>query len=292
MLPLTARNLLTGIALLGFAGASMAAQPLTLDVYNPGTQAVFPVSSVLVEAEKDAILIDAQFAKPQAEQLLKKIQQSGKNLTTVYISHGDPDYYFGLKTITDAYPKAKVVASAQTVAHIKESMDGKLAFWGPKLGAGAPDKIVVPETLQGNSLTLEGKELKVIGLDGPQPDRTFVWIPSIKAVVGGVVLSNNIHVWMADTQSAKSHKDWLSTLATIEKLKPVTVVPGHFLPGTVSPVKAAEFTATYIKTFDAETTKAKDSAALINAMVAHYPELADKSSLELSAKVAKGEMKW
>lgn len=130
----------------------------------------------------------------------------------------------------------------------------------------------------------------MIGLDGPQPDRSFVWIPSIKAVVGGVVVAQNIHLWMADTQSAQSHKDWLATLQRIEQLKPRTVIPGHYL-GTPSPQSVA-FTADYIKAFDVETAKAKDAAALIAAMKKRYPTLADESSLELSAKVAKGEMKW
>lgn len=292
MLPLFARRFVASIALLGFAGTSLAAQPLKLDVYNPGAEGIFPVSSVLVTAEKDAILVDAQFSTTQAEQVVEKIRKSGKNLTTIYISHGDPDYYFGLQAITEAYPKVKVVASAETVAHIKETKDGKLAYWGPKLGAGAPSKIIVPEVIQGSSLKLEGQDLQIVGLDGPQPDRTFVWVPSIKAVIGGVVLANNIHVWMADTQSAKSHQDWLATLATIEKLKPATIVPGHFLPGELKSEQAPAFTANYIKTFDAETAKAKDSAALIQAMKTHYPKLGEESSLELSAKVAKGEMKW
>jgi glyoxylase-like metal-dependent hydrolase (beta-lactamase superfamily II) len=95
---------------------------------------------------------------------------------------------------------------------------------------------------------------------------------------------------MADTQSAQSHKDWLTTLQRIEQLKPRTVIPGHYL-GTPSP-KSVAFTADYIKAFDVETAKAKDSAALIAAMKKRYPTLADESSLELSAKVAKGEMKW
>lgn len=289
---LSKRHLLATVALLGLAGSCLAAQPLKLDIYNPGKDAIFPVSSVLVTGEKDAVLVDAQFSSVQAEQIVDTIRKSGKNLTTVYISHGDPDFYFGLQTITTAYPKAKVVASAQTVAHIKETKDAKLAYWGPKLGKGAPSNVIVPDVLAGNELLLEGQKLQVIGLDGPQPDRSFVWIPSIKAVVGGVVLSNNIHVWMADTQSAKSHRDWLATLATIEKLKPSTIVPGHFMTGELNAEQSPAFTAGYIKTFDAETAKAKDSAALVEAMKTHYPKLADESSLVLSAKVAKGEMKW
>lgn len=292
MIHFIARRVFASLILLGGAGAALAAEPLRVEVYNPGPEAIFPVSSVIVTGEKEAVLVDAQFARPQAEELVKRIHQSGKTLTAIYISHGDPDYYFGLQTITEAFPKAKVLATAQTVAHIKQTKDSKLAYWGPQMGDGAPGKLIVPQVLEGNRLELEGRQLQIIGLDGPQPERTFVWIPSTKTVLGGVVLSNNIHVWMADTQSAKSHADWLATLAHIEKLQPVTVIPGHFLPGERKSIDAARFTADYIKTFDAETAKAKDSNALVAAMKAHYPALGDESSLELSAKVAKGEMKW
>lgn len=39
------------------------AKPLTLDIYNPGSDAIFPVTSVLIAGEKELILVDAQFEK-------------------------------------------------------------------------------------------------------------------------------------------------------------------------------------------------------------------------------------
>lgn len=284
------RLLLTSASMI-FAANTWAAD-LALEVYNPGATAVFPVTSVLVSGEKEVVLVDAQFGKSQAEQVVQKIRASGKQLTAIYISHGDPDYYFGLETLTAAFPEAKVLASAPTVEHIKQTVDGKLQYWGPILKADAPAKAVVPQVLKGDSLMLEGQRLQVVGLDGPQPDRSFLWIPSIKAVVGGVVVAENIHVWMADTQAPQSHKDWLATLAGIEKLQPRTVIPGHYLGESSRSLAAVTFTAGYIKAFDEETARAKDSAALIAAMKQRYPNLGDDSSLALSAKVAKGEMKW
>lgn len=285
------KRILLATAVFAFAAHASAAT-LSLDVYNPGEKAIFPVTSVLVSGEKDAILVDAQFGREQAAQVVEKIRASGKRLTTIYISHGDPDYYFGLDTLTAAFPEAKVLASQPTVDHIKQTVEGKLAYWGPKMGADAPGKTLVPGVLKGDSLMLEGQKLQVVGLEGAQPDRTFVWIPSIKAVVGGVVVAENIHVWMADTQTAQSHADWLATLQSIESLKPNTVVPGHYLGDSARSLAAVRFTADYIKAFDEETAKAKDSAALVAAMKKRFPNLGDDSSLELSAKVAKGEMKW
>ena len=289
----TLRRFVLSAVVLGFtAHAAAAPRPLTLDVYNPGAAAIFPVSSVLVSGEKDAILVDAQFAKAQAQQVVDKIRASGKHLTTIYISHGDPDYYFGLETLTQAFPDAKVLASGPTVEHINKTKDAKLAFWGPQMGKDVPGKLLVPQVLKGNTLSLEGHELDIVGLGGRQPDRTFVWIPSLKAVVGGVVVAENLHVWMADTQTPQSHKHWLATLKRIDSLQPQVVVPGHYLGENDRSLNAVHFTRDYIKAFDEETLKARNSGELIAAMKKRYPDLGEESSLELSAKVAKGEMKW
>ena len=275
----------------GIVGTAVAAPaaPLQLDVFNPGEAAVFPVASVLVTGKHDAVLIDAQFARGDAEKLVEKIRASGKQLRTIYISHSDPDFYFGLEVIQAAFPKAKIVATAETVAAIRGNKDAKLAYWGPILKDNAPKSLVVPAVLKGKRITLEGQALDV---SGPTPARTYVSIPSIKAVAGGVVLSNNIQVWMADTQSAQSRQDWIKTLDGIAALKPVTVVPGHFKPGSSYTPESIAFTRNYVLTFEAEAARAANSAALIAAMQRHYPALPVDGSLEISAKVATGEMTW
>lgn len=273
-------------------GVAHAATPLTLDVYNPGDKAIFPVTSVIVSGATEAVLIDAQFQRNDAEALVQKIKASGKKLTVVYISHSDPDYYFGLDVLQAAFPDAKIVATAPTVAHIKESMDGKLGYWGPILRDNAPKKLVLPAVLQGERILVDGQALEIKGLKGPSPERSYVWIPSLKTVAGGVVVSSNIHVWVADTQTPTSRQNWQTTLKTIEALKPTAVVPGHYLGEVPKGLAAVQFTAAYLKTFEAQASKAKDSAALIGAMQSEYPTLGEPGSLELSAKVIKGEMKW
>lgn len=268
------------------------AQPLNTEIYNPGEQGIFAVTSVLVSGAQDAILIDAQFSTADAQKLVDMIRASGKRLTTIYISHGDPDFYFGLETLKQAFPDAKVLATPQTIAHIKHTSAGKLSHWSPILGAGAPKQIVMPEPLPGDSLDLEGQKLQIVGLDGPTPDRTFVWIPAIKTVAGGIPVMAGQHVWMADTQTPQSHADWLATLSSIEALQPARVIPGHFAPAAPQDLEAVRFTADYIKAYDEEAAKAKNSGELIAAMKRRYPALGALPSLELSAKVSKGEMKW
>lgn len=263
---------------------------------QPRRKSLFPVSSEIVTGKTGTILIDAQFQRNDAEALVNKIKATGKPLKLVYVSHSDPDYYFGLDTIKAAFPDAKIVATPQTVAAIKANKDDKLAYWGPILKDNAPRTLVVPQPLHGDRLTLDGHELRIVGLDGPSPDRTFVSIPSARAVVGGIPVAANIHVWIADTQTPESRRNWIKTLDRIAALHPSRVVPGHYLanpdgsePYTLASVK---FTRDYLVAFDAEAAKARNSGELITAMKARYPNLADASSLEMSAKVIKGEMQW
>lgn len=277
-----------------FAAVSIAhaAEQLKMEVYNPGEKSIFPVSSEIISGKTEVALIDAQFQRNDAEALVKKIKQSGKKLTTIYISQADPDFYFGLDVITKAFPQAKVIATPQTIEEIKATKEGKMAYWGPILKENAPTQVIVPQELQGKSFTVDGQEISVEGLDGPSPEKTFVWIPSLKAVVGGVAVSGNIHLWVADTQTPESRQNWLTTLEKIKALKPVTVVPGHYLDNAPQTLESVTFTQNYLTTLNAEIPKSKDSAELITAMKKHYPDLKDESSLELSAKVLKNEMKW
>lgn len=278
------------LTLVSLTTLAHAASPLTMEVYNPGEKSVFPVSSEIVSGEKEVVLIDAQFQGNDAGQLIEKIKATGKTLTTVYISHSDPDFYFGLDKIKAAFPQAKIVATPETIAAINASKDGKLAYWGPILKENAPQSVVVPQPLQGNSFMVDGQKIEV---KGPTPDRTYVWIPALKAVVGGVpVAGNNIHLWVADTQTPQSRADWQQTLESIKALKPEVVVPGHFLPGAPQTLESVSFTQNYLTTLEKALPKAKDSAQLIAAMKKQYPGLKDESSLELSAKVLKGEMNW
>lgn len=283
-----ATRLIASIGLLAAAGSALA-QPLTLDTYNPREKAVFPVSSTLITGAKDAILVDAQFSNTEAQALVERIRASGKRLTTIFISHGDPDYYFGLDVLTRAYPEAKVLATPATVAYIEKTRAPKLAYWGPILKDSAPARTLVPQALQGNLLELEGQRIEVVGHD---PQHTSLWIPSIKAVVGGVLTSANIHLWIADAQSSEARQDWLKSLDELEALQPTTLIPGHYLGEPAMNLADLHFTRDYLQALEQELPKAKNSQALIAAMKARYPNLQDDSSLELSAKVLKGEMQW
>ena len=111
-------------------------------------------------------------------------------------------------------------------------MAGKVAFWGPKMGANAPRNPVMPRALEGNTLTLEGQTIEIRGTEGLLAHRPYAWIPSIKAIVGNIGVFGNMHVWTADTQTVAERAAWVAQLDEMAALKPGLVVPGHMAAGT------------------------------------------------------------
>ncbi|MEV5955829.1 MBL fold metallo-hydrolase, partial [Streptomyces sp. NPDC051987] len=61
-------------------------------------------TATLVTGESEALLVDAAFTRADGHRLAAEVLDSGKTLTTVFVSHGDPDFYFGAEVIADAFP--------------------------------------------------------------------------------------------------------------------------------------------------------------------------------------------
>lgn len=105
------KKLLLTLIFTGFTALNacdVEAHALSMEVFNPGEKSIFPVSSEIISGKHEVALIDAQFQRDDAEELVKKIKATGKKLTTVYISHSDPDFYFGLDVIKAAFRTRKL----------------------------------------------------------------------------------------------------------------------------------------------------------------------------------------
>ena len=271
--------------------SAQSASPLTVQVYNADGGS-FHVNSVLVAGKTDAVLLDTGFTRADALRIVAMVLDSKKTLKTIYISQADPDYYFGIEVLKQYFPQARVVATAPTLKKIEATLPTKLQVWGPRLGANAPKAVPLPELLAGNTLTLEGQTLEIRGLDDSLPHRSYVWIPSIKTIAGGVNVFTGLHLWTADTQSVQERADWAGKLGTMAALQPVVVIPGHSLPGQKHDASQLAWSQAYLARFEQELPKAAHSAALIEAMKRAYPEAGLGIALDIGAKVNKGEMKW
>ena len=271
--------------------AAQSAAPLTVQVYNADANS-FQVNAVLVAGQTDAVLLDTGFTRADALRIAAMVLDSKKVLKTIYISQADPDYYFGIQVLKQVFPEAQVVTTAPTLKKIQATLPTKLQVWGPRMGANAPVQVPLPEVLAGNTLTLEGQTLEIRGLDDSLPHRSYVWIPSIKTIAGGVNVYAGLHLWTADAQTAQERADWAKKLGQMAALNPVTVIPGHSQPGQAQDATQLAWSQAYLARYEQELPKAANSAELIAAMKQAYPNAGLGVALDIGAKVNKGEMKW
>ena len=263
----------------------------TLKVYNASENS-FGVASVIVTGKTEAVLIDAQFTLADAEKVAQEIKKDGKKLTAIYVSHGDPDFYFGLEIFKKYFPEVTAYASPATIEHIKKTAQKKLEVWGERLGKNISSNIVLPQNLKEEFIELEGEKLEIIGLE-EFPSRTFVWIPSVKAAVGGInVFGTSFHLWMADAQTAEARKEWTSVLNKIDNLNPKIVIPAHAKSETPFDISAVKHTRNYIQFYEEALKTNKTSESLTDALKKEYPDLTFETALQIGAKVNTGEMKW
>ncbi|WP_421404939.1 MBL fold metallo-hydrolase [Agrobacterium fabrum] len=249
---------------------------------------------VLLSGATEAVLIDGGFTLPDGKAVVEAIKATGKKLTTVYISQSDPDYYFSLGPIKAAFPDAKVIAASATVDAIKANVEKKLAVWGPQLKENGPQTladVVMPEAFDGSSLTVDGETIEIVTADG-LANRRYLFVPSLNAVLGGVMIFNGVHGWTADTNSAELRAAWVANLDKIAARKPSIVVAGHMATDAKTDLSGVEHTIAYLKAFEEELAKHKDSASLKAAMEGRFPGLGMGVALDIGSKVATGEMKW
>ncbi|MHC2239012.1 glyoxylase-like metal-dependent hydrolase (beta-lactamase superfamily II) [Bradyrhizobium diazoefficiens] len=76
-------------------------------------------SSTLFYGERDAVLVDTFLTAGQSKTLLDWVASCERNLTTIYVTHGHGDHFFGLAPLLDRFPQAKAVAVPEVVDEMK-----------------------------------------------------------------------------------------------------------------------------------------------------------------------------
>lgn len=260
----------------------------------PAGQNGFFRAPVLLTGPTEALLIDGGFTYPDGRALAEAIKATGKTLTTIYVSQSDPDYYFSLKPVRQAFPDAKVIAAPETIAAISGNVEKKLAVWGPQLKENGPQTladVVLLEAFDGPALAVDGEAVEIVAAEG-LANRRYLRVPALDAVFGGVLIFSGVHVWTADTQTKEARAAWVANLDKIAALRPSAVVPGHLDPQAATDLSAVAHTKAYLLAFEEELGKAADAAALKAAMEARFPGLGMGVALDIGSKVATGEMRW
>ena len=241
----------------------------------PGIRETFfqATASTLVYGERDAVLVDAFMTVKQANALADWVVSKRKNPTTIYITHGHGDHWFGLGTLLERFPKAKAVATPDAVKEMHgnaspEALDG---VWKAAFPGQIPDKLVFAEEMRGNVIALEGQELVAVELGHTDTDSTTcLHVPSVGLVVAGDAVYNDVHLYLAQS-NPELRREWIAALDKIESLKPRAVVASHKRPEKPDDPRTIEETRQYIRDFDRLAEATTTAQELYDAMLALYP---------------------
>ncbi|EDN68180.1 metallo-beta-lactamase superfamily protein [Beggiatoa sp. PS] len=239
------------------------------------------VTSTLIEGSEGIILVDAQFSADNAQEVVNMIEDSGKTLNAIWISHAHPDHFVGIGTILEKFPNTPVYSTTEVVDAISQNIPG----WQEQFGLSAD--VTTPEVR--DSLELEGESIEILSFaQGDTENTTAVYVPSLNTVIAADLVYCGAHSWQVET-NAQSRSEWINSLNQIKDMNPEFVVPGHNFPATLDNDPACvDSTIDYIEKFSevVETEKTADDA--IAAMKAAYPDYQLGNVLEMGMQAQYG----
>ena len=283
---------------------SIDIQPLNWDVFAtpgipivtgdmpPGLKEVYfqAMTSTLIYAKRDAVLVDAFMTIKQADALADWVRASGKNLTTIYITHGHGDHWFGIGTILERFPNARAVATPDVVKVMRQHASPEVLekVWKAAFPGQISERLVIAEELKENVIELEGHELVAVELGHTDTDyTTCLNVPSIGLVVAGDAAYNDVHLYLVES-NPKTRLEWISALDKIESLNPHAVIASHKRPDREDNPRIIEETRKYIRDFDRLAEMTTTAQELYDKMLELHPNRVNPGwALWSSARAAK-----
>lgn len=244
-----------------------------------------PATSTLVTGQSEAVLIDAQYTESEVSALGDLIEQTGKRLAWIFITHGHYDHYYGLGQLVARFPGARPVATAPVVADIHATLDFQAKQFQGFFGDD-PKATVLPEPLQDSVIYVDGEELRVIEIgQGDIAPSTIVHVPSIDTIVAGDVVYNRIHMMLA-FGGPPQWQAWLESIDRIEALNARTIVAGHKKPDASDNDLATILDGSrgYIRDFRDAVAASSTAGEVVETMNAKYKDYGNLTTLLFSAR--------
>jgi glyoxylase-like metal-dependent hydrolase (beta-lactamase superfamily II) len=116
--------------------------------FAPGEHPWPPIASTLIYGVRDAVLVDSFITVEQARAQADWIAAKGKNLTTIYATHGHGHHFFGASILLERFPKARFVAVPSTIKVMKEQSSTEFVakFWESRFPRNSPRILWLPRS--------------------------------------------------------------------------------------------------------------------------------------------------
>ena len=251
-----------------------------------------PTTSTLIYGKRDAVLVDPLLTVAEGRALADRVEDSGKNLTTIYVTHGHGDHFFGAAPVLERFPDARMLAIPAAIAVMHQQLSPKyMSDWRSKFPSGQLiARPPIADPLSSPRFELEGHDMIAVPTGRTDTYGTSVlYVPDIGLVVAGDVVYNGVHVHLADSTSKRSRREWLAALDKVEQLHPRAVIAGHKRPGNTDSPRTIEETRQYIRDFDYLVETTRTAQQLYREMLSRHPDRLNPRVLWDSARAVKGK---
>ena len=246
-----------------------------------------PISSTLISGERDAVLVDTPITVEQARALANWVVARGKNLTTIYATHGHGDHFFGTSTVLERFPGARFVARPEVIKIMREqaSPESLDTFWKPRFPDQIASQLAIAEELTGNVIDLEGHDLVSVPLGFTDTaSTTCLHVPSIGLIVAGDAAYNGDHLHLSESPDRRKRQEWLAALDKMESLEPRAVIAGHKRVGNDDSPGIIGDTRKYIREFERLARQTTTARELYDEMLKLYPDWINRGALWSSVR--------
>ncbi|MEV4449390.1 MBL fold metallo-hydrolase [Streptomyces mirabilis] len=244
-----------------------------------------PMSTTLIHGERNAVLVDPPLTIEQARRVGDWVEQSGKHLEHIFITHGHGDHWFGSGPLVERFPGAVVLAGEDSIRLMRQqsSAEFRKAQWDSLFPGQIPPTPVLAQPVPPQGFLLEGNVLRSVEVGHSDTDGTTVLhVPSIGLVVAGDVVYNGVHAYLSESADGGRAK-WLQALDAVERLAPRHVVCGHKNKALPDSPATIEETRQYIRDADRLLKETTSQIEFFDAMCSLHPERLNRAVVWLTA---------
>ena len=121
------------------------------DAVGPATWP--PSTSTLISDDGGALLVDCLITEREGRELAAWVKSRGREPGYVYITHPHADHFLGLPEILAAFPEARPVALAESIAAMEEQISPRyMQVWSGFFPSQLTSKPVAPAPLAGTTV--------------------------------------------------------------------------------------------------------------------------------------------
>ena len=226
-------------------------------------------NAVILCSARNALLIDTQFQKTDARDLLEQVRATNRPLKSILLTHSHPDHVWGAAELLKAYPDAVVYAREPVAIEIDLEFRARQLRWTEMLTDEIPAALFDIEPLTGDAFDFDGHSIDIIDLKPAETiHATAFYLPDSKTYISGDQIYNRCHFYIGG--GLNRPELWIESINDVtERFDIQRLIPGH---GAVGATEIIERAIEYLEYYADVAGPLVPQPKIIEAMLERFPD--------------------